>query len=127
MQPVERAIAERRPAAKRGPVGSAEPAPTAHHVESEIGRGYGPMSLKSELASMKARLVVESGDWALMKGQGTFDNIDELFALGVASVPLGDRRARRGGARAARTAAKTRARTPTRGDRADHGGAARRA
>jgi len=60
------------------------------HVESEIGKGYGPMSLQSELASMKARLVVESGDWAVMKGQGSFGNIDELYALGVASVKLGD-------------------------------------
>src|SRR6185295_16559265 len=25
------------------------------HVESEIGKGYGPMSLKSELGSMRAR------------------------------------------------------------------------
>ena len=57
-------------------------------------------SLKSELASMKARLVVESGDWAPMKGQGSFDNIDELFALGMASVPLRDPGARRRGARA---------------------------
>jgi tetratricopeptide (TPR) repeat protein len=39
---------------------------------------------------MKARLVVESGDWAPMKGQGSFDNIDELFALGMASIPLRD-------------------------------------
>jgi hypothetical protein len=71
----------------------AGPAPPAHpaHVESEIGRGFNPMSLKSELASMKARLVVESGDWAQMKGQGSFDNIDELFALGAASVRLGDK------------------------------------
>jgi tetratricopeptide (TPR) repeat protein len=60
-------------------------------VESEIGRGFNPLSLKSELASMKARLVVESGDWTLMKGQGSFDNIDELFALGAASVRLGDK------------------------------------
>jgi len=69
------------------------PAVPAHpaHLESEIGKGFNPVSLKSELASMKARLVVESGDWALMKGQGSFDNIDELFALGVASVRLGDR------------------------------------
>jgi len=59
-------------------------------VESEIGKGFNPTSLKSELASMKARLVVESGDWAQMKGQGSFDNIDELFALGAASVRLGD-------------------------------------
>ena len=61
-----------------------------HQHESEIGKGYGDTSLKSELASMKARLVVESGDWAPMKGQGSFDNIDELFALGMASIPLRD-------------------------------------
>ena len=48
------------------------------------------MSLKSELASMKARLVVETADWSPMKGQGSFDNIDELFALGMASIPLRD-------------------------------------
>jgi predicted Zn-dependent protease len=63
---------------------------THQHVESEIGKGYGAVSLQSELASMKARLVVESGDWAAMKGQGSFGNIDELYALGVASVKLGD-------------------------------------
>jgi tetratricopeptide (TPR) repeat protein len=63
---------------------------TEHQHESEIGKGYGQTSLKSELASMKARLVVESGDWAPMKGQGSFDNIDELFALGMASIPLRD-------------------------------------
>jgi tetratricopeptide (TPR) repeat protein len=61
-----------------------------HQHESEIGKGYGETSLKSELASMKARLVVESGDWAPMKGQASFDNIDELFALGMASIPLRD-------------------------------------
>jgi tetratricopeptide (TPR) repeat protein len=61
------------------------------HIESEIGKGYNTGSLKTELASMKARLVVESGDWSLMKGQGSFENIDELYALGAASVRLGDR------------------------------------
>ena len=65
-------------------------APAHQHIESEIGRGFNPVSLKSELASMKARLVVESGDWAPMKGQASFDNIDELFALGMASIPLRD-------------------------------------
>ena len=61
-----------------------------HHSESEIGKGYDMTSLKSEFASMKARLVIESGDWAPMKGQASFDNIDELFALGMASIPLRD-------------------------------------
>jgi len=63
---------------------------THQHVESEIGRGYGAMSLKAELASMRARLVVESGAWEEMKGRTSFDNVDELFALGLASVKLGD-------------------------------------
>jgi tetratricopeptide (TPR) repeat protein len=61
-----------------------------NHAESEIGRGYGPISLKGELASMRARLVVESGAWSEMKGKTSFDNVDELFALGIASVKLGD-------------------------------------
>src|SRR5207253_4170284 len=77
------------------------------HIESEIGKGFNPVSLKSELASMKARLVVESGDWALMKGQGSFDNIDELFALGAASVKLGDAGRAEAAIEHLRTAAKT--------------------
>jgi len=84
MREVERAMAV--------PARPASPALPAHeHTESEIGKGFNPLSLKSELASMKARLVVESGDWGLMKGQGTFENIDELYALGAASLQLSDR------------------------------------
>ena len=97
MREVERAIAsgsstEARTNNPRAKVdGSGRPGGEMHaHVESEIGKGYGETSLKSELASMKARLVVESGDWAQMKGQGSFDNIDELYALGAASVKLAD-------------------------------------
>jgi tetratricopeptide (TPR) repeat protein len=86
MREVERAISS---GAGSGATGSTAAAPH-QHVESEIGKGYGSTSLRSELASMKARLVVESGDWALMKGQGSFENIDELYALGAASVKLGD-------------------------------------
>ena len=106
MRTVERAMADaggpeapRNDPTRRGspnppvPPNLSVPSVPSHqnHVESEIGRGYGALSLKSELASMKARLVTETADWALMKGQGSFDNIDDLFALGVASVPLGDR------------------------------------
>src|SRR5258707_12616594 len=85
MQEVERALG----AGGAGRAGEAG-GESHKHAESEIGKGFNPLSLKSELASMKARLVVESGDWAQMKGQGSFDNIDELFALGAASVKLGD-------------------------------------
>jgi tetratricopeptide (TPR) repeat protein len=68
-------------------------APEIHagHVESEIGKGFSTTSLKSELASMRARLVVESRDWSTMKGQGSFENIDELFALGASANQAGDR------------------------------------
>jgi tetratricopeptide (TPR) repeat protein len=61
-----------------------------HHVESEIGRGYGPLSLRNELASMRARYVVDSRDWSQMNAQSNFDNIDQLFALGMSAVGLGD-------------------------------------
>jgi hypothetical protein len=60
------------------------------HAESEIGRGFSSTSLKSELGSMRARLVVDAGAWSDMRGQGNFENIDELFALGYAAVRLGD-------------------------------------
>ena len=95
MRTVENAIGGSTPTSPgkpTSPTSPAPPAPPAHtvHVESEIGRGFGPMSLKSELASMKARLVLENGDWKQMQGQASFDNIDELLALGVASVALGD-------------------------------------
>ena len=98
MREVERAMGAGGPGRAGGSGTATAPAVSAfsrtehQHVESEIGRGYGAMSLKSELASMKARLVVESGDWAPMEGQGNFDNIDELFALGMASIPLRDPR-----------------------------------
>ncbi len=94
MREVERALGAggaSRSDGSRGSSGSGRSGGAEHqHVESEIGKGFGPLSLKSELASMKARLVVESGDWSPMKGQGSFDNIDELFALGMASIPLRD-------------------------------------
>ena len=32
---------------------------------------------------MRARAVVETGDWASMRGQTDFVNIDELFAVGL--------------------------------------------
>jgi tetratricopeptide (TPR) repeat protein len=86
---VERAMASPvLPASPAFPAASGPAHPA--HVESEIGRGFGSMSLKGERASMRARLVVESGRWDMMKGQGSFDNVDELFALGIASVKLGD-------------------------------------
>jgi tetratricopeptide (TPR) repeat protein len=39
---------------------------------------------------MRARYVIESERWTEMKGQGSFDNIDELFALGLSAFKLND-------------------------------------
>ena len=58
--------------------------------ESEIGRGSGVDALRNDRGSMRARYVVESERWQEMKGQTTFDNIEELFALGLSAVNLGD-------------------------------------
>ena len=58
--------------------------------ESEIGRGSGEAALRNDRGSMRARYIVESERWQEMKGQGTFDNIEELFALGLSAVNLGE-------------------------------------
>jgi tetratricopeptide (TPR) repeat protein len=94
---VRRALSDVGPSVSSGATGGPGAAPdlkvgpaAQHHVESEIGRGYGAMSLRSELASMRARAVIESRDWVQMKGQTSFENIDELLALGLSSVGLGD-------------------------------------
>jgi tetratricopeptide (TPR) repeat protein len=62
-----------------------------HYADSEIGRGSGPMALRNDRGSMRARYVIESERWSEMKGQASFDNVDELFALGMSAAKLGDR------------------------------------
>jgi tetratricopeptide (TPR) repeat protein len=61
-----------------------------HFADSEIGRGSGPMALRNDRGSMRARYIIESERWSEMKGQASFDNIDELFALGLSAFRLGD-------------------------------------
>jgi tetratricopeptide (TPR) repeat protein len=61
-----------------------------HYGDSEIGRGSGPLVLRNARGSLRARYIIESERWSQMKGQGSFDNIDELFALGMSGVKLGD-------------------------------------
>jgi hypothetical protein len=57
---------------------------------SEIGRGSNEAALRNDRGSMRARYIIESERWSEMKGQSTFDNIEELFALGLSAVNLGD-------------------------------------
>jgi tetratricopeptide (TPR) repeat protein len=85
LKPVQEAMA-----AQQGSSGSVARGVDHGHRESEIGRGRSPVALMSEFASMRARFVVESGRWEEMRGKGTFDNVDELFALGMSAIKLSD-------------------------------------
>ena len=58
--------------------------------QSEIGRGSNEAALRNDRGSMRARYIIESERWNEMKGQSTFDNIEELFAMGLSAVNLGD-------------------------------------
>jgi tetratricopeptide (TPR) repeat protein len=71
-------------------IGSNEQLGGHHYADSEIGRGSGPAALRNDRASMRARYVIESERWVEMKGQPSFDNIDELFALGMSAWKLRD-------------------------------------
>jgi len=57
---------------------------------SEIGRGNSEAALRNDRGSMRARYIVESERWQEMKGQTTFDNIEELFVIGLSAVTMGD-------------------------------------
>jgi tetratricopeptide (TPR) repeat protein len=61
-----------------------------HYSDSTIGRGIGPEALRNDRGSMRARYIIESERWSEMKGQTTFDGIDELFALGYSAAMLKD-------------------------------------
>ena len=79
-----------------GPQASSRPARRRPRLRraSEIGRGSSEAALRNDRGSMRARYIIESERWQEMKGQSTFDNIEELFALGLSAVNLGDARAR---------------------------------
>jgi tetratricopeptide (TPR) repeat protein len=57
---------------------------------SEIGRGSNQAALRNDRGSMRARYIIESERWQEMKGQASFDNIEELFALGLSAINLLD-------------------------------------
>jgi tetratricopeptide (TPR) repeat protein len=71
-------------------VGASEQVGGHHYADSEIGRGSGAAALRNDRGSMRARYIIESERWSEMKGQGSFDNIEELFALGLSAYKLKD-------------------------------------
>ena len=58
--------------------------------DSEIGRGSGPLALRNDKGSMRARYILESERWSEMAGENGFDNLDALYALGVSAARLDD-------------------------------------
>ena len=58
--------------------------------QSEIGRGNSEAALRNDRGSMRARYIIDGARWNEMRGQTTFDGIDELLALGLSAVNLGD-------------------------------------
>jgi tetratricopeptide (TPR) repeat protein len=60
------------------------------YMDSTIGRGQGPEALRNDRGSMRARYVIESGRWTELRGASGFEGIDDLFALGLSAVKLGD-------------------------------------
>lgn len=61
-----------------------------HYGDSDIGRVSGLLALRNDKGSMRARYVLESERWQALAGQSSFDNIDELFALGLSALRLND-------------------------------------
>jgi tetratricopeptide (TPR) repeat protein len=87
------AVASKAPPASAGQHAPASPQHAGGHgygEASEIGRGSGVDALRNDRGSMRARYIIESERWQEMKGQTTFDNIEELTALGLSAVNLGD-------------------------------------
>jgi tetratricopeptide (TPR) repeat protein len=60
------------------------------YADSVIGRGSGRLALQNDKGSMRARYVIESERWEEMRGQSSFDNLDELFVVGVSALRLRD-------------------------------------
>ena len=78
---VDEALATARPTDRIGGQG---------YGDSAIGRGAGPLVLRNDKGSMRARYVLESERWEEMRGQSSFDNIDELFVVGLSALKLRD-------------------------------------
>src|SRR5258708_34941939 len=84
---------------------------TLGELEPTVKAG-GSLELLSNLSSMRARFVIESGRWDSMAGGRTFGNADELFAIGMSAARRGDV----GLARMAREALAERAQSEREGD-----------
>ena len=51
-----------------------------------VVKSTGQVTLLSDLASMKARFVIETRRWQLMAGESNFANVNDLFAIGMSAA-----------------------------------------
>jgi tetratricopeptide (TPR) repeat protein len=55
-----------------------------------VVKASGQTTLISDLASMRARYVIETRRWGVMAGERNFGNVNELFAIGMSAAKTGD-------------------------------------
>jgi tetratricopeptide (TPR) repeat protein len=55
-----------------------------------VVKASGELSLVSELASMRARYVVDTRRWDLLARERNFGNVNELFAIGISAARTGN-------------------------------------
>lgn len=77
-----------------------------------VVKASGELRLVSELASMRARYVIDTGRWDLLARERNFGNVNELFAIGISATRTGNAPA----ADLARQALAERARSEQEGD-----------
>ena len=55
-----------------------------------VVKASGELRLVSELASMRARYVIDTGSWELLARERNFGNVNELFAIGISAARIGN-------------------------------------
>jgi len=67
----------------------AEARETLAQIEPVV-KSTGELRLVSELASMRARYVIDTGRWELLARERNFGNVNELFAIGMSAARTGN-------------------------------------
>ena len=55
-----------------------------------VVKASGDLRLLSELASMRARFVIDTSQWTLLSRERNFGNVNELFAIGLSAARTGN-------------------------------------
>ncbi len=62
---------------------------TLDEIEPVV-KASGEPALLSDLSTMRARYVIETADWTLMRNQDSFGNVNDLFAIGMSAARTGN-------------------------------------